>query len=257
MEKQTRKGRPAEQGLNEFDFDDILTDDFPARDSKKAPSEPGAAFDDPSPDKASAPKGKKKRTRLEKKRMARKVFGISVGMLTWIKDLAIALLIFWVIHHFIASFIVVPNDFMSPLMKRGEHVAISKIGYYFTSPGRGEIVAYRNTENSTETLLGRIIGLPGDTVVILSDGSLSVNGVLYKMSTEDGKTEFVFSQTRYPLEVPEGEYFILCENPKGVTDSRYSTVGTVKREFITGKVLFCYWPKDSWRPIAQGLPTSP
>lgn len=216
-------------------------------------SSKGFSSDNRRESQAEAPKEKKPKTRLQKKRAFRKAAGISVGVMTWIKDIAIALLIFWVLRTYVAGFMVVPNNFMSPLVEKGEHIVISKIGYRFTTPGRGEIVSYKNSDSSKETLLGRIIGLPGDTIIILTDGSISINGIPFKTGYSDGTTKYISSQTRYPLTVPEGEYFILCDNPDATTDSRYSTVGTVSQKQITGKVLLCYWPMESWRPIAQGI----
>lgn len=103
---------------------------------------------------------------------------------------------------------------------------------------RGDIccVSWQN-----KMLVKRVIGLPGDTVEISEDGSVSVNGTPldepYVSEKSLGQCDTVF-----PYEVPEDTVFILGDNRLLSVDSRNSDIGSVGKDQIIGKVLFRIWP---------------
>ena len=45
-----------------------------------------------------------------------------------------------------------------------------------------------------------------------------------------------------PIQLEEGEYFLLGDNRDSSEDSRFSNIGNVKREQIQGKVWFRMFP---------------
>ena len=116
----------------------------------------------------------------------------------------------------------------------------------------GDILITFNTDNVTygdlccvswqnKMLLKRVIGLPGDTVSIAEDGSVSVNGRTldepYVIEKSLGDCEIAF-----PYEVPENKIFILGDNRRLSVDSRNRDIGSIGTEQIVGKVLFRIWP---------------
>ncbi len=95
-------------------------------------------------------------------------------------------------------------------------------------------------------LLGRIIGVPGDTVEVNASG-VFVNGKQldepYASFVEPTRTGALYDETSYfePTQVPTGSYFILADNRTYGFDSRI--LGFIPKEKIGGKVTKVFW---SW-----------
>lgn len=249
-QKDPKKQEKVLSELMEFDFDDILMDDiseeaqFSQRDEKRAAA-PKAAPDKPSPE------AMEKKTKQEKKARRKKGFRIGIGIATWVKDLAIAAVVFWFLITFIASTFTMPDQSMDPTMASGEHLLISKIVYRFTEPDRGDVVAFQfeNAAGQKQEAISRVIGVPGDTIMLEEQGNITVNGKALRTSYCNGKTKYVPNQLSYPYTVPEGFYFVLSDNPNGTTDSRFTQIGAIASSDIIGRAILCYWPQESWRPI--------
>jgi len=268
--------------LREFDFDEIMTDDL-STPSAAMGSADGSASDDANQEKAldlitenAAPQvtesqevktgknGKQKkqkridknewmaRQRRKKRTKRERVLKVLADIFSWLKDIALCILIVWIMTTFVAGFIKVDNTSMSPTLNSGEYIIYSRFSYLFTDPARGEIVVFTDTQ-SGRAHIARVIGLPGDVVVIDTDGNITVNGIAFETAYSDGTTTYVANQMTYPYTVPEDSYFVLCDNPVSTTDSRFLSIGAVTKSQIQGKVFFCFWPRESWRVIVQGL----
>ena len=90
-------------------------------------------------------------------------------------------------------------------------------------------------------LVKRVIGLPGDTIVMDRDGRVSVNGTPLD---EPYVPEYSLGQcdVEFPYEVPDHCIFILGDNRLLSVDSRNSDIGSIGTDQIIGKVLFRIWP---------------
>ena len=112
-----------------------------------------------------------------------------------------------------------------------------------------------NWENSR--LFKRVIGIPGDTVYmedfiayVKTAGEnyyiseFEVSGIGYDLSIKDlpegWSDKLPLSGNMAPVELGEGEYFVLGDNRSASNDSRYW--GPVNIKDIRGKVIFSYWP---------------
>ena len=171
--------------------------------------------------------------------------------MTWIKDLVIAAIVLWFLTTFVASSITMPDNSMDPTLIKGERYVISKIVYRFTAPNRGDVVAfeYDDEHGQTQKAISRVVGLPGDTIVIDTNNDITVNGISLRTDYCYGKAKFVAGELTYPYTLPDGFYFLLSDSPTSTTDSRYLQIGAVSEEEIFGRVICCYWPMDDWRPI--------
>ena len=78
-----------------------------------------------------------------------------------------------------------------------------------------------------------MIGLPGEKVQI-KDGKVYINDKEYK---EINKVDAMISGgvAEDPIELDKGEYFVLGDNRNQSEDSRYSSVGMIKKKEIVGK----------------------
>ena len=235
--------------LMEFDFDDILMDDFSEERKSEKSEEQGGASKPQEP--ILSEEERKKQNSGEKQKCRRRGFKIGIDVATWIKDLVIAAVIFWFLTAFVASSITMPDSSMDPTLVEGERYLISKIVYRFKEPDRGDVVAfeYEDANGQTKEAISRVIGLPGDTIFIDADGNILVNNISFCTDYCDGKTGFVAGEVTYPYTLPAGFYYLLSDSPGGKTDSRFLEIGAVAEDDIFGRVIFCYWPKESWRPI--------
>ncbi len=104
---------------------------------------------------------------------------------------------------------------------------------------RQDLVAYHY---DNKVLFGRVIGLPGDHVVITENGEVAVNGDILE-------EPYAFEENRLDdtliADMEEGEYFILQDRRSGGADSRNREIGSVKTEQIIGKTILRVWPLET------------
>jgi signal peptidase I len=119
---------------------------------------------------------------------------------------------------------------MSPTIKDGETVVVTTT---IEPLVRGDIVAFKYPLDESKQFVKRIVGLPGEQLEILDDGTVVVNG--------RGLDEtYVLAENRSSAslparQIPNGNYFMMGDNRRNSSDSRHW--GTVKRELIVSKVV--------------------
>ncbi len=131
---------------------------------------------------------------------------------------------------------VVLDDSMEPSLEREDVVLLNVFGYRIGNPQRMDLIAMRigSSENSP-VYLRRVIALPGDTVRI-SGGVIYVNNEAVELSENDEAVSFA-GQAENELKLEPDTYFVLCDNYNANNDdSRRSSIGTVSRRQIIGKV---------------------
>ncbi len=128
----------------------------------------------------------------------------------------------------------ISGESMEPTLANGEIVVLFKTKNF----ERGELCAFYY---SNKILIKRVIGLPGDQIVIDGDGNVYVNGNLieepYLSSKALGECDIEF-----PYEVPEGELFVLGDRRDTSVDSRSSVIGCIPRDDILGRIFLRVWP---------------
>ncbi len=138
-----------------------------------------------------------------------------------------------------------PSDVsMQPELQQGQHVLVNKAAYFLGGPARGEVALVANPQSPGQLLLRRIIGLPGDTVVVTAT-TVEVNGVTLDESAYTGIGP---GQPESPVigtwKLSSGQYFVMADNRFDVStaqsDSRY--FGPVTRRNIIGRAEVVYWP---------------
>lgn len=123
---------------------------------------------------------------------------------------------------------------MEPTLKNGEIVVLVKT----SKPERGNLCGFYY---SNKILIKRVIGLPGDVVVIDNDGNVYVNGAMLDEPYISEKT-LGECDLDFPYTVPEMTYFVLGDQRSNSVDSRSSVIGTISQDDIIGKVFFKVWP---------------
>ncbi len=153
--------------------------------------------------------------------------------------IGIALVLALIIRAFILQTFYIPTGSMIPTIMPGDRVIALKFWYYFIPPERGDIVVFKSPEEP-KILVKRLVGLPGDTVLI-KDGKIYINGKVW----DDKRISHIRYYAIGPYgvgeqKVPPGNYYMLGDNSENSDDSRFW--GFAPRKNILGKVVFTYWP---------------
>lgn len=129
---------------------------------------------------------------------------------------------------------IVRGSSMQPGLQDGDRILIEPWSEVF-GYDRGDVVVLRYPLDPSVDYVKRIIGLPGDRIV-MGGGRLWVNGVLLdEPYVTNIDTVCVMSTT-----VHEGNYFVLGDNRPRSSDSR--EFGEVRRELVRGRVELRMWP---------------
>ncbi|MFQ5341620.1 MAG: signal peptidase I [Anaerolineae bacterium] len=134
---------------------------------------------------------------------------------------------------------VVEGQSMEPNLISGQRLLVNKLAYRLGEPARGDIVVIDSPRGTSEKLIKRIVGLPGETVE-LRGGRVYINGQLI----EETYHPAVGMRPYPPTIIPPGYYFLLGDNRDHSGDSR--VWGSAPRDLIVGRVLVSIWPPDRW-----------
>lgn len=133
---------------------------------------------------------------------------------------------------------------MEPLLHNGDMAMFESLSYMLEEPMRGDVVVFYGTDEPDKIFVKRIIGMPGETILIREEKVFIVddNGN-EKQITEDylrnSGREYSLRQidgTTY--KVPEGKYFVLGDNRNNSFDSRTWHDPFVPKENLVGKYYF-------------------
>ncbi|MEO7909991.1 MAG: signal peptidase I [Roseiflexaceae bacterium] len=183
------------------------------------------------------------------------------------------LLVFLIVRGVIQNF-KIEGQSMEPSMHTGQYILVNKIVYFhfdmnaplrllpgngdlsarvvypFHMPRRGEVVVFEYPRDLSKDYIKRVIGMPGDTVMI-KDGQVFVNNVLLDepylqgvQTTCRGDDPCNQGQS---VPVPLGSVFVMGDNRNNSSDSR--EWGELPLDGIIGKAWVSYWPRDYWGVI--------
>ena len=149
----------------------------------------------------------------------------------------------FLIIHFVGQRTVVNGVSMQPMLSDGDNLIVDKLSYRFHDPERFDIIVFPFQFQDNTYYIKRIIGLPGETVQIMDDGSIYING---EKLEENYGMEVIKPETigraAEPIELGDDEYFVMGDNRNNSSDSRTDMVGNIKRENIIGKAWLRIWP---------------
>lgn len=174
------------------------------------------------------------------------------GFFSLVQLIVGAFLLAFVINRVVFQPYEVFGHSMMPTLSEGDRLIINKLGKSFASvrnqdyiPKRGEIIVFHNPNNENIQLVKRVVGLPGERVVV-RDGELSVytadqpNGFNYD---DFFGLDLLPTVGEVDLVVPDGEIFVVGDNrgQGGSLDSR-NELGTVPFDEIVGNLTFRIFP---------------
>lgn len=172
---------------------------------------------------------------------------------------------------------VIPTGSMEGNIRVGDHMLVDKLTYAkqgalglhllpYRDIARGDIVVFKYPEDTHQTFVKRVIGLPGDRIH-LTDRQVYRNGSrliepytrhifpgvdTYRddfpaqpemLTTPKGRDMFAHHIMHGEVVVPPNTLFVLGDNRDNSLDSRYW--GFVPRDYVIGKPLIVYWSYDA------------
>jgi len=146
------------------------------------------------------------------------------------------------VYLFIMSPQEISGKSMEPNFHNGEYILTNKVEYKFRDPVRGDVVIFKSPSNKDIDYIKRVIGLPGETVSIIS-GKIHVNGrEISEIYLPENRLTYGgrFLDDNMTISVPDGRYFVLGDNRPHSSDSR--DFGPIAKEEFIGKALLKYWP---------------
>jgi signal peptidase I len=174
------------------------------------------------------------------------------------------ILAFFIIEAMVIQARVIPSASMENTILIGDHLIVTLLGYdigipftehhiaLWRNPKRQQIIVFEAPPQAApdEDFIKRVIGMPGDTVlikrgIVFIDGKQLNEPYLNPLPDPSAPQE-----NTGPFHVPRGEYFVMGDNRDDSNDSRFW--GYVPRANIIGTPLFIYMsvkaPEEVWEP---------
>lgn len=157
---------------------------------------------------------------------------------------------------FIFHFYRVDGSSMEQTFQDDDLLLVEKVGKTTSSifrknytPNRYDVVVFKEPRYDEQSeLVKRVIGLPGDRVVIRNKNvtvynEQNPNGIeIDRYIPSEADVVEISSSEKLEVNVKSGEVFVLGDNRPGSDDSRY--FGPIKTENIIGKVIVRLLPFD-------------
>jgi signal peptidase I len=189
-------------------------------------------------------------TKTGKEKIINALGSVGTFIYSFVETVVIALVIAVVLYLFIMTPHEVLGNSMHPTYKNGEYLMANKLTYRFGEPKRGDVIIFQYSE--TQDFIKRIIGIPGDNIMV-KDGKVYVNNQQLNESSYLADTVYT-SGGEYLAEgqtvtISEGEYFVLGDNRPHSSDSR--TFGPISESQIKGKAWIVYLPLSEFRIVTH------
>lgn len=199
---------------------------------------------------------------MDKEKLKKK---IKTGLKETIDTVVFVIVMVVIIRFFIGEIRWIPSGSMKPTLVEGDRIFVEKVSMFFSPPKRGDIMVFyppmetlpKTPLKVFERLTGffcsdiayikRIIGMPGDKIVIKPDADgkyfVYVNGKKLKEKYILDNYDYIpCTQKMYcgPMTVPANSYFMMGDNRGNSQDSRFW--GFLPKDRFVGKAVFLFWP---------------
>lgn len=187
---------------------------------------------------------RRKRKRGEKYRDPN--LNIVQELLSLIVYIGVVILICFIIMNFVGGRVQVEGPSMQDTLYTGDNLWVDRVSYKFSDPKRFDVVVFPVADGSY--YIKRVIGLPGEKVQILPDGTILIND---KALDEHYGKETIWDPgiAAQPFYLGEDEYFVLGDNRNDSHDSRASDIGNISKDDIFGKAVFRLSPIEKFGKI--------
>ena len=144
------------------------------------------------------------------------------------------------IRFFVVQPFMVSGPSMEPNFMNNDYLLVDELTYRFEKPQRGDVIIFmQKAEN--KYLIKRVIGLPGETV-ILSGNTITIKNAAHPdgFNIDESFLTYTFSEPPKMIVLDSDHYFVLGDNRPVSYDSRYW--GPLAAEEILGRPLLRLFP---------------
>ncbi len=138
---------------------------------------------------------------------------------------------------------------MLPTLQDQERILVDKVSYLFRVPPRGDIVVFKYPNDTSRNFIKRVIGDPGDKIMVVPVHGVYhvfVNGKMLNEPyiKEAPNTPYPYNctsiKTCVPHIVPPDHIFVMGDNRTESFDSR--DWGDLPLKDMIGHAIISYWP---------------
>lgn len=159
-----------------------------------------------------------------------------------IKLVLLAILIVIPFRLYIAQPFIVDGASMDPTFASGQYLIVDELTYHFNTPERGSVLIFKYPRDPKKYFIKRVIGLPGETVMI-SGGQVTIINALNPdgFALDEPYVEFR-KNDNLSYTLSQGEYFVMGDNRAQSADSR--VWGPLPEANIIGRPFISFIPPD-------------
>ena len=155
--------------------------------------------------------------------------------------LLLGLPLLYLVLNFTVQTVHVIGSAMEPTFRTGDYLVADKLAYRLRAPERGDVVIVRDPSDPTRDLIKRVLGLPGERVLV-SGCTAFVNGRRlaepYMRVWSDCNPSWPAGGQ--PQMLASDEFFMMGDNRDHSTDSRQ--LGPIRRDQIEAQVRVRLFP---------------
>lgn len=167
---------------------------------------------------------------------------------SFFQSVLITIVLAVVLRFFVLQPFIVDGASMEPNFSNNQYILIDKVSYRFRAPKRGEVVVFHPPNIPNENYIKRIVGLPGETVVI-KNNQVNVDGhILREAYLESNQSTTQPNSLSNIVTLGHNEYFVLGDNREHSSDSR--DWGPLQLSSIEGRTWFIMFPVTDFRAVA-------
>lgn len=161
-----------------------------------------------------------------------------------VKVVIISLIIIVPVRYYLIQPFYVQGASMEPSFFDKEYLIIDELSYRFNTIERGDIVVFHYPRDPQQFFIKRVIGLPGEEVVVRENVVTIINQDYPEglTLTEPYLAEGTHTTGNLRVSLDKDQYYVLGDNRGASLDSR--GFGPIERDVIVGKVWLRGWPID-------------
>ena len=182
------------------------------------------------------------------------------GWIGLLKCCAIFFSVAFVLRASVVEAFKIPSSSMQPTLEVGDRILVNKLSYglripfasdslvEFRTPQRGDVVVFTlpddprssDIDESDTNIVKRVVGLPGDTVVVRGK-KLYINDQVYNQDEDYAVWVAGGLKNFGPVTVPKDAVLLLGDNRDQSKDSRYWRRPFLDTSRIKGRAFLIFW----------------